>query len=68
MDRVSADSVLGLAETSLLIGVSPFTLRAWIAKGSGPPHLRIGRQIKFRHADVQAWLAAQAAPVTGASA
>lgn len=68
MDRVSADAVFGLAEASLLIGVSPFTLRAWIAKGSGPPHLRIGRQIKFRHADVQAWLATRATSAMGGGA
>lgn len=67
MARESVDAVLSLAEASIAIGVSPFTLRAWLAKGDGPAHLRVGRQIKFRQTDVERWLQARAVPkVAGA--
>jgi len=32
------------------------TLRRWRAEGSGPPALRAGRTVRYRRADVDAWL------------
>ena len=56
MGNASAENLLSLAEASIILGVSPFTLRTWLAKGSGPPHLRVGRLIKIRRASLEAWL------------
>jgi len=56
-----SDELLSIAQAAVAIGVSIDTLRRWAAKGSGPPHLRVGRAIKYRRADLLAWIEQQAA-------
>lgn len=55
------DELLNIAQAAVAIGVSIDTLRRWATKGSGPPHLRVGRAIKYRRADLLAWIDQQAA-------
>lgn len=38
------------------IDVSEATLRRWRATGQGPAFLRVGRQVRYRASDVDAWL------------
>lgn len=42
------------------LGVSPKTTQAWRASGKGPPFIRLpgSRSIRYRPADVRAWLSA----------
>jgi excisionase family DNA binding protein len=56
-----SDDLLSIAQAAVAIGVSIDTLRRWAAKGSGPPHLRVGRAIKYRRSDLLTWLDQQAA-------
>ena len=35
--------------------ISIVTVRRWIALGLAPPHLRLGRTIRFRLQDIEAW-------------
>ena len=43
-------------ETAEYLQVAVGTLRRWRAEGSGPPALRAGRTVRYRRADVDAWL------------
>lgn len=56
-----SDELLSIAQAAVAIGVSIDTLRRWAAKGSGPPHLRVGRAIKYRRVDLLTWIEQQAA-------
>lgn len=42
-------------ELAVRIGVQPGTLRQWRMKGYGPPYLKVGRAVRYRVSDVQAW-------------
>lgn len=48
-------------ETAELLGISPQTLAHWRVRGCGPKYLALNpRCIRYRPADVQAWLDARA--------
>lgn len=32
------------------------TLAYWRCRGDGPPFLKVGRHVRYRHADIEAWL------------
>lgn len=38
------------------------TIYAWRYRGEGPRGIKIGRHVRYRRDDVEAWLAAQADP------
>ena len=42
------------------LGVSPTTLPRWRWSGIGPAYLKIGRSIRYRRVDLEAWLAGRA--------
>ena len=50
---------LTVQEVAELLRVSPATVRAWIAKGEGPPALRFGKQIRYRPERVMEWVEEQ---------
>jgi excisionase family DNA binding protein len=54
------DELLTEAELAQLLKVSVGTIRRWRAEGTGPPALRLGRGVRYRRADVDAWLERQA--------
>ncbi|MBX6389684.1 MAG: helix-turn-helix domain-containing protein [Frankia sp.] len=39
------------------LGVPVNTVYKWRTTGDGPPGLRIGRHVRYRREDVEAWLA-----------
>lgn len=39
------------------IGASPKTLPRWRWAGTGPAYLKVGRSIRYRRSDLEAWLA-----------
>lgn len=41
-----------------MIGVEPMTLKLWRRKGIGPPYVKFGNRVRYRVADIEAWLAA----------
>jgi excisionase family DNA binding protein len=57
-------SVLELAE---YLAVPVSTIHYWRGKGLGPPGFKVGKQLRFRAADVVRWLeerrAREAAPI-----
>lgn len=51
--------LLTVQEVAELLRVSPGTIRAWIAKGEGPPAMRFGKQIRYRPERVMKWVEEQ---------
>lgn len=43
------------------LAVHPSTVYGWVADGYGPAPVRLGRAVRFRRVDVDAWLAAKVA-------
>ena len=53
------------AAAAALLGVSVDTLADWRCRGGGPRYVRVGRLIRYRDADLQAWLATRVCVNTG---
>jgi excisionase family DNA binding protein len=45
--------------TSAYLGVPEGTLRQWRYLGIGPPYVRLGRHIRYRRDDLDAYISAQ---------
>ena len=41
------------------LGISSVTATKWRAKAEGPPFIKVGRLVRYRRADVEAWLASR---------
>jgi excisionase family DNA binding protein len=41
-----------------LLDISPITATKWRAKAKGPPFIKVGRLVRYRRSDVDAWLRA----------
>ncbi len=50
---------LTVQEVADLLRVSAGTIRAWVAKGDGPPAMRFGKQIRYRPERVMEWVEQQ---------
>lgn len=50
------ERLMSLAEVADHLGVPIKTLYTWRSRGQGPPGYRIGRHVRYRRADVEAWL------------
>jgi len=49
--------LLHAADVAELLGIPVATLANWRASGKGPPYLRVGRHVRYRAIDVEAWIA-----------
>ena len=47
-------------EVAEYLGIQSQTLRKWRAQGQGPKYVPLGRSIRYRLADVDAWLESHA--------
>jgi len=50
-------------QTATFLGVKPQTLSVWRLYKEGPSFVRVGRLIRYRRSDVEAWLTAQTVKV-----
>nr|EDZ38383.1 MAG: Hypothetical protein CGL2_10305005 [Leptospirillum sp. Group II '5-way CG'] len=50
------NKLLSNSEAAEFLGMSPDTLPRWRWAGIGPVYLRVGRSIKYRRADLEAFL------------
>ena len=41
------------------LGISSVTATKWRAKAAGPPFIKVGRLVRYRRADIEAWLASR---------
>jgi excisionase family DNA binding protein len=51
--------VLNELEAAARLGLSHRTLQMWRVRGIGPRFLKVGRAVRYRLADLEAWLEAQ---------
>jgi len=49
-------TTLTVPETATYLGLAVSTLNKWRVYGGGPQFLKLGRSIRYRIADVEAWL------------
>lgn len=49
-------------EVADFLGMPVATLRKWRSTGTGPPIYRLGKHVRYRLPDVEAWLAERAVP------
>lgn len=48
-------------EAAIRTGLSPVTLRKMRLNGTGPRFLKLGRAVRYRETDIEAWLNARVA-------
>lgn len=41
------------------LGISPVTATKWRRRADGPPFVKIGRLVRYRRADLNAWIASR---------
>lgn len=58
-----ADEWLSLEQIADELGVPVRTLYAWRIKGTGPKGYRLGKHVRVRRSDFDAWIATRADPV-----
>ena len=52
------DALLFTAEAAFLLGLSPRTLEALRLRGGGPPFVAVTpKAVRYRHRDIEAWIA-----------
>ena len=54
------NSLLTVDELAALLKVPRSTIYAWRYRGCGPPAIKVGRYLRFKPEEVEAWLSAQA--------
>ena len=60
------DRLLTVKDLAAMLGVDPRTVHNWRCRGEGPPAAaKLPKQVLFRQADVNAWLAARPDPLAG---
>jgi len=63
-----SEPLFGIRELAAHLGIPVTTVRYWQRKGLGPPALRLGKYLKWRPADVDAWLETKKATKGGEAA
>jgi excisionase family DNA binding protein len=54
--------LLTVAEVAALLRLKPSTIRAWINQRNKIAFVRVGRLVRIRRSDVEAYIAAQVVP------
>ena len=57
-------ALLTTRQVSALWGLAEITLRVWRLKGDGPRFLKLGRNVRYRRGDIEAWLQAHSVAST----
>jgi excisionase family DNA binding protein len=66
--RIAMEQLLSTDEVASLLDVAPATVRYWRHAGTGPRAYKVGRHVRYRLAEVESWLDAQAVPAAGGAA
>lgn len=51
-----AKRFLTTKEASEYLGLQPVTLECWRSRGGGPPFVKMGRAVRYRSEDLDAWV------------
>lgn len=54
------ERLMSLSDLSDMLSVPVTTLYQWRHRGEGPPGYRVGRHVRYRRSDVEAWLETRA--------
>ena len=52
-----AGDMLTTADAAQYLGLAPATLNKWRVHGTGPTFIKLGRAVRYRHSDLDAYLA-----------
>lgn len=55
-DTKALEPLLGATDVASIAGVPVSTVYAWRYKGTGPQGFRVGKRLRFKRSDVEAWL------------
>ncbi len=58
------DSLLTEVQAATLLGFSVRTLQGWRLRGGGPRIIKVGRAVRYKRADLEAWVEAHATAST----
>ncbi len=58
---IAINPLLDARSLSNVLSISPRTLETLVARGEGPPYIRLGRQRRWRLEEVDAWIKAKQA-------
>jgi predicted DNA-binding transcriptional regulator AlpA len=57
MTFIANDKLMTQAEVKEITGLADSTLEQWRLKGKGPKFIKLGRLVRYRTSDVQAYIA-----------
>ncbi|WP_163372896.1 helix-turn-helix transcriptional regulator [Endozoicomonas acroporae] len=57
--------LLNTAQVCELLGKAPQTLQNWRSIGTGPKFIKVGRDVRYREADIIEWLESNVYTETG---
>lgn len=58
-EKIMMKDLLTPAQLADYLSVPGGTIYAWNSRGTGPRRIRVGRHVRYRRVDVDAWLASQ---------
>jgi predicted DNA-binding transcriptional regulator AlpA len=50
------EALLDTEEAAKVLGIAPGSLRQWRKRGIGPRHVKVGRFVRYRPAEIERWL------------
>lgn len=56
VSRERASPFLTTEEAAKYLGLKRSTLEAWRCRGGGPKFIRLGRAVRYRSGDLEAWI------------
>jgi excisionase family DNA binding protein len=51
-----SDNLMTVQDVAAYLGVPVATVYAWNSRGQGPRRYRLGKHVRYRRADVDAWV------------
>ncbi len=57
--------LLNEASVAQRLGCEPRTLQAWRCRGGGPVFVKVGRLVRYRPSDIDAWIEKRSVTNTG---
>jgi excisionase family DNA binding protein len=68
LDEVGREPLASTPEVAAYLGVPEQTMYQWRSQSKGPRGIKVGKYVRYRWSDVEAWLDKQAdQPVGGAT-
>ena len=55
-DALNGSALIDEKQLCAELGISAVTATKWRAKAEGPPFIKVGRLVRYRRSDVEAWL------------